>query len=102
MYNSNIHMLYLFYILIITDIHRKGVTVLLTQSLDGNWCLYYAPERNGKPVTFCPEAVKSWEYIPAQVPGCVQLDLYNAGITPDPFYADNIHLYAPYEYYCCT
>ncbi len=70
-----------------------------TQSLNGTWSLYYAPETAGQPAAFAPELLNTWSKIPAQVPGNVEIDLEAAGITPDPFYADNLHAYAPYEYY---
>ena len=70
-----------------------------TQNLNGTWSLYYAPETAGQPDAFVPELLNTWSKIPAQVPGNVEIDLEAAGITPDPFYADNLHAYAPYEYY---
>lgn len=69
------------------------------QSLNGTWNLYYAPEIAGQPDAFAPELLNTWSKIPAQVPGNVEIDLEAAGITPDPFYADNLHAYTPYEYY---
>lgn len=67
--------------------------------LNGAWTLYYAPETAGKEDPFSPALLQGMKNIPAQVPGNVQLDLYRAGLTPDPFYADGLHAYAPYEYY---
>lgn len=49
-------------------------TKMIVQSLDGKWEL----RRCG-----------SDEVIPANVPGCVHLDLMNARIIEDPFYGDN-------------
>ena len=69
------------------------------QELNGVWNLYYAPEKAGQPDTYSPDLLNTWQKIPAQVPGNVEIDLEAAGITPDPFYADNLHAYAPYEYY---
>ena len=67
--------------------------------LNGIWTLYYAPEKGGQAQVFSPDMLASCEQITAQVPGNVQLDLARCGITPDPFYGDNLHAYAPYEYY---
>lgn len=67
--------------------------------LNGIWSLYYHPEKGGKPETYTPDMLNRFRKISAQVPGNVQLDLYQNGDAPDPFYADNIHAYAPYEYY---
>ena len=72
-----------------------------TQSLNGNWTLYYAPETSGRQDSYDAVMEKEFSHITAEVPGCVQLDLHRAGIEPEPFYADNIHLYAKYEYYQC-
>ncbi len=44
------------------------------QSLNGSWSLYKAQENDP---------------IPATVPGCVQVDLLNAGQLQDPYYRDN-------------
>ena len=38
----------------------------------------------------------------AQVPGNVELDLFRAGIQPDPYYGDNEYLYKPYEFWDWT
>ena len=70
-----------------------------TQSLNGNWTLYYAPETSGCQDSYDAVMEKEFSHITAEVPGCVQLDLHRAGIELEPFYADNIHLYAKYEYY---
>ena len=78
-----------------TELHQP----MHTQNLNGTWSLYYAPETAGQPDAFAPELLNTWSKIPAQVPGNVEIDLEAAGITPDPFYADNLHAYAPYEYY---
>lgn len=45
-----------------------------TQSLNGKWSLRMAKEKN---------------QLPAFVPGCVHLDLMNAGVIPDPFDRQN-------------
>ncbi|MGI6238728.1 MAG: glycoside hydrolase family 2 protein [Christensenellales bacterium] len=62
-------------------------------SLDGAWTLRYHPEIKQMP----EEAL--WPVIPAQVPGNVELDLFRAGVEPDPFYAENLYEYRKYEFY---
>lgn len=61
--------------------------------LNGIWDLYYAPHD--------PKSADYHDYahIQAVVPGNVELDLYRAGIEPDPFFGENIYLYRKYEYY---
>ena len=71
----------------------------MKQNLNGQWTLAFAPERGGQPDIYTPALTREWTQIPATVPGNVELALMDAGLMPDPFYADNIHLYAPYEYY---
>ena len=71
----------------------------ITQSLDGKWILYYAPERSGRPDSYPDISLGDWQSVVADVPGNTQLDLWRAGVEPDPFYADNLHKYAKYEYY---
>ena len=70
-----------------------------TQSLNGSWKLYYAPEKGGMADTYSEALIKDWAFLQAEVPGCVQLELYKAGIEPEPFYADNIVKYIKYENY---
>lgn len=72
---------------------------MLNQSLNGTWRLYFAPEPSGRPQDFSEESLKNWESVSSSVPGNTQLDLFHAGIEPEPFYADNIHRYRKYEYY---
>lgn len=45
------------------------------------------------------EALENCGYltVPAKVPGNFELDLYNAGIEPDPFFSQNTYLYYKYE-----
>lgn len=62
-------------------------------SLDGRWLLRYHPETKDMP------APESWPAIPASVPGNVELDLFEAGVEADPFYAENIYDYRKYEFY---
>jgi beta-mannosidase len=55
-----------------------------TFSLSQGWILKPLPE------TQLPEEIRfPSEGIPAAVPGTVHTDLLNAGLIPDPFYADN-------------
>ncbi len=67
-------------------------------SLNGDWKLYYALETDalGDDLQALPEA---GQCITAQVPGNVELDLFRAGIEPDPFYAENLYLFRKYEFY---
>ncbi len=67
--------------------------------LNGDWTLYYAPERAGKPDEYAPGMEDGWENVPAAVPGNVELDLMRAGVAPDPFYGLNLYAYAKYESY---
>ena len=71
----------------------------MKQSLNGQWTLAFAPERGGHSDTYTPALTNDWSTVSAMVPGNVEIALMDAGIMPDPFYADHIHLYAPYEYY---
>ena len=59
-------------------------------SLNGEWALRgRSPEGETLSLT-------------AQVPGNVELDLFRAGIEPDPYYGANEYLYKPYEYWDWT
>ncbi len=68
-------------------------------SLDGEWKLYYSPEKGGVSKPLDLDEMSGWPCIDSTVPGNVELDLMRAGIEQDPFYADNIHKFAKYEYY---
>lgn len=70
-----------------------------TLSLNGEWTLYYHPEKGGRPQSYVPAMLTDWPSIPATVPGNVELALMAAGLAEDPFYGENLHDYAPYEYY---
>jgi len=61
--------------------------------LCGKWNLFYHPA--------CDEMGEytTWPKIEAQVPGNVELDLWHAGIEPDPFFGTNIYKYRKYEFY---
>lgn len=71
-------------------------------SLNGTWQLYclagntYKKPRYG----WVPDTEHVQHSLTGQVPGNVQLDLHAAGLTPDPFYADNYYQYMKYE--ACT
>ncbi len=67
-------------------------------SLNGEWTLYYQPETAGQTGDFEPAWLDSWPQVPASVPGNVELDLMRAGLEPDPFYGENLHGFARYEY----
>ena len=67
--------------------------------LNGDWQLFYAPEKRGVPEEYSPGMEHQWEQVPAVVPGNVELDLMRSGIESDPFYSKNLHDYAKYEYY---
>ena len=68
-------------------------------SLNGNWTLYYTPEKGGKAALFSRASLADWEKIPAVVPGNVELDLVRAGREEDPFYGENLYRFAKYEYH---
>ena len=53
-------------------------------SLNGDWSLYYLKEGPGIETLEHPGAA----FVPAQVPGNVELDLQRTGLLPEPFYAD--------------
>ena len=68
-------------------------------SLNGDWTLYYQPEKAGKNEAYDPGMLTKYSRIPAQVPGNVELDLMRAGLECDPLYGENLYKYAKYEYY---
>lgn len=68
-------------------------------SLNGQWTLYGCPEKKGLPNRLDEIDLNSCCKITATVPGNVELALMEADILPDPFYGDNLYLYAPYEYW---
>jgi len=70
--------------------------------LNGKWGLLLAPNSDVKQNGFEPTTVAELESapylnIPATVPGCMELDLYAAGIEPDPYFSQNPLLYQKYE-----
>ena len=68
-------------------------------SLDGDWQLTYFSE--GAWQIPHPDDLTSVSVDPvvARVPGNVELDLVDAGVIPDPFYASNIRRLRPFEPY---
>jgi beta-mannosidase len=68
-------------------------------SLNGDWQLAFFPEVES-PIEHPDDlAAHAEQAIPARVPGNVELDLQRAGVIPEPFYAGNIRLLRPYEFY---
>ncbi|MFC5404301.1 glycoside hydrolase family 2 protein [Cohnella soli] len=68
-----------------------------TISLDGLWDLYYFPQGEldiARPAGLQAAGLKP---IQAAVPGNVELDLCSAGLLPDPYVGENIHLLKKYE-----
>ena len=67
-------------------------------SLNGVWSLYYAPE---KQLPETPEALALSDIgrVEATVPGNVELDLFRAGVCPDPFFGENLYEFRKYEFY---
>lgn len=68
-------------------------------SLNGQWKLYFTPEKDA--FIDLPSALQTSEYkvIEAQVPGNVETDLVKAGIENDPYYGENTFDYMKYEYF---
>ena len=68
-------------------------------SMNGSWTLYYKLEKGSLPENPSELKRSHWPSIPAIVPGNVELDLFRAGIEPDPFFGNNIYSYHKYEIY---
>jgi beta-mannosidase len=68
-------------------------------SLDGEWKLFYGPYDKYAPAD--PEGLKNlkWPWIPAAVPGNVELDLLASGIVKNPEIGNNIYDLRKYEAY---
>lgn len=66
-------------------------------SLDGAWQLYYFPE--GKRTISHPDDLKraGLKPVEAEVPGNVEVDLMRAGLLPDIYQGNAIHLLRPFE-----
>jgi beta-mannosidase len=68
-------------------------------SLDGEWLLYHFEHGTVHIETPADLLASTLTPIPASVPGNVELDLQRAGILPDPFVGDHIHLLRPFEFH---
>ena len=68
-------------------------------SLNGRWKLYCVEEKKGKnpPYGEMPDLSCPLYAVDADVPGNCQLDLFRAGLTPDPFFGDNYYQYIRLE-----
>ena len=67
-----------------------------------NWKLLLAPNRDVMKNDFCPETIAEIEASPylklnATVPGCMELDLFKAGLSLDPYFGKNPLEYQQYE-----
>lgn len=68
----------------------------------GGWSMLIVPNADVKKSGFDPRSIAELEAasylrIPATVPGCMELDLFAAGIEPDPYFSQNPLLYQKYE-----
>ena len=68
----------------------------------GGWSMLIAPNADVKKSGFDPKSIAELEAasylkIPASVPGCMELDLFAAGIESDPYFAKNPLDYQKYE-----
>ena len=68
-------------------------------SLNGEWALYYAPEKGGKEETFRPDMLQAWPRVKANVPGNCERALVDAGVMGDPYWDEQQLDAAKYEYY---
>lgn len=70
-------------------------------SLNGAWRLYGVEEKHGKnpPFGVLPDVSGAAYAVEAAVPGNCQLDLYRAGLLPDPFFGDNYYQYIGLEHF---
>jgi len=68
-------------------------------SLDGDWTLTHFLE--GSRSVDHPDQLPADEgmTLAAQVPGNVEIDLMRAGVLPDIYHGDNVHLLRPYEFH---
>lgn len=69
--------------------------------LKGNWRLLALPNGEVKATGFAPvctaELAARKDTIPAEVPGCMELDFFRAGQAPDPYVAGNPLFYQQFE-----
>lgn len=68
-------------------------------SLNGEWALYYAPEKGGKEEAFRPDMLQAWPRVKANVPGNCERALVDAGVMGDPYWDEQQLDAAKYEYY---
>ena len=68
-------------------------------SLNGEWALYYAPEKGGKEEAFRPDMLQVWPRVKANVPGNCERALVDAGVMGDPYWDEQQLDAAKYEYY---
>ena len=68
------------------------------QSLNGKWDLYFGDD-DGRIFMNSKEARQAgYQFVQAEVPGNVELDLTRAGIEPDPFLSDHVLAFEKYEF----
>ena len=70
-------------------------------SLNGSWWLFGLEEKRGKnpPFGVLPEIDGAAYAVEAAVPGNCQLDLFRAGLLPEPFFGDNYYQYIRLEHF---
>ena len=73
------------------------------QTLNGNWTLSWAQnktflEDNFKPDSIAAITKRGYQTAAAAVPGNFELDLFRAGLIPDPFFGENTLLMQQFEY----
>ncbi|NLS76675.1 MAG: glycoside hydrolase family 2 [Chloroflexi bacterium] len=78
---------------------RWNADMTTSISLDGEWKLAHWAEGERAVSTPAELLASGCSFVPAQVPGNVELDLERAGQLPDPFFANNTKLLRPLEYH---
>lgn len=89
----------LFYVLVACCIFVQRAQSQTTISLDGVWELSYWPQTDVAIRSPQEMGQVSYETIPAQVPGNVELDLQAAGVVRDPMVGNNVWEMRPFEGY---
>lgn len=72
----------------------------MKRELKANWTLVARENREVMAEAFCPktpEELSGFPAIPAQVPGCFELDFWRVGLAPDPYFGQNPLQYQKYE-----
>ena len=74
----------------------------ILNTFQGKWMLTMAPNATVAEKQFDPHTIREleaceYQRIPATVPGNFELDLYKAGLAPDPYFAQNPWAYQQYE-----